>query len=211
MELVLRRRAIYTGLRPFFDDQELLSLIKIWQNDFSQKPKFALSVFVSRCCNTPQLKQDRAKILGAIFMAMDAPPSELLPDPFEDLKAADKSAILGFENDDKTTVFMTLLQQILMNFDEQEEKRIRRFLTDNLIEIETDNRRQKHMQHWLLEKTNTLDANYKTEDLQKLVHFTYVAMCEGVGPVKADQYLAQAVKETESFAQIHNFKLHDLL
>lgn len=211
MELVLRRRAIYTGLRPYFDDQELLSLIKIWQDDFSQKPKFALSVFVSRCCNTPALKQDRAKILGAIFMALDASPSELLPDPFEDLKVADKLSILGFENDSKTTVFMTLLQQILMHFDEQEEKKIRRFLIDHLNQINTDNRRLKHMQEWLLEKSITLAANYKIEDMQKLIHFTYVAMCEAVGPVKADQYLAQAVKETESFAEKHDFKLHDLL
>jgi hypothetical protein len=211
MELVLRRRAIYTGLRPYFDDQELLGLIKIWQDDFSQKPKFALSVFVSRCCNTPQLKQDRAKILGAIFMALDAPISELLPDPFEDLKAADTSSILGFENDAKTKVFMTFLQQIFMNFDDQEEKKIRRFLVDNLNKIDSDNRRLKHMQQWLLEKSITLAANYKIEDMQKLVHFTYIAMCEAVGPVKADQYLAQAVKETESSAQKHNFKLHDLL
>jgi hypothetical protein len=211
MELVLRRRAIYTGLRPYFDDQELLGLIKIWQDDFSQKPKFALSVYVSRCCNTPQLKQDRAKILGAIFMALDAPISELLPDPFEDLKAADTSSILGFENDDKTKVFMTLLQQIFMNFDDQEEKKIRRFLIENLNKIDCDNRRLKHMQQWLLEQSITLAANYKIEDMQKLVHFTYIAMCEAVGPVKADQYLAQAVKETESSAQKHNFKLHDLL
>jgi hypothetical protein len=211
MELVLRRRAIYTGLRPYFDDQELLSLIKIWQDDFSQKPKFALSVFVSRCCNTPQLKQDRAKILGSIFMAMDAQPSELLPDPFEDLKSTDKSSILVFENDGKTTVFMTLLQQIFMNFDEQDEKKIRRFLIDRLKKIDMDHRRLNHMQEWLLEKTITLAANYKIEDMQKLIHFTYVAMCEAVGPVKADQYLAQAVKEIESSAQKHHFKLHDLL
>lgn len=211
MELVLRRRAIYTGLRPYFDDQELLSLIKIWQDDFSQKPKFALSVFVSRCCNTPQLKQDRAKILGAIFMAMDAPPSELLSDPFEDLKATDNSSTLSFENDDKTTVFMTLLQQIFMHFDEQEEKKIRRFLIDNLNKIDADNRRLMHMQQWVIEKSTILAANYKIEDLQKLIHFTYVAMCEAVGPVKADQYLAQAVRKTESFAQKHHFKLHDLL
>jgi hypothetical protein len=211
MELVLRRRAIYTGLRPYFDDQELLSLIKVWEDDFSQKPKFALSVFVSRCCNTPQLKQDRAKILGAIFMALDAPTSELLPDPFEDLKSSDNTSNLAFENDGKTTVFMTLLQQIFMNFDEQEEKQIRRFLIDNLDKIDTDNRRIMHMQQWLFEKSMNLAANFKIEDMQKLVHFTYVAMCEVVGPIKADQYLAQAVKETESFAQKNNFRLHDLL
>ncbi len=211
MELVLRRRAIYTGLRPYFDDHELLSLIKVWQDDFSHKPKFALSVFVSRCCNTPELKENRAKILGSIFMAMDAPPSELLPDPLEDLKAADKASILGFENDNKTTVFINLLQQIFMNFDEAEEKKIRRILVDQLNQLDTDNRRLMHMQQWLLEKTTALAANYKIEDLQKLIHFTYVAMCEAAGPVKADQYLAQAAKETESYAQKLNFKLHDLL
>jgi hypothetical protein len=211
MELVLRRRAIYTGLRPFLDDNALLNAIKIWQADFSQKPKFALSVFVSRCCTTPQLKQQRAKILGSIFMAMDAPQSELLPDPLEHLKPVDKSLILGFENDHKTKVFITLLQQIFMHFNALEEKKIRQFLIDNLAKIDADNRHVVHMQEWLLEKAATLDANYDTGDMQKLIHFAYVAMCELFGPVKADQYLAQAVEDTENFAQKLNIKIHDLL
>jgi hypothetical protein len=135
----------------------------------------------------------------------------LLPDPLEHLKPVDKSLILGFENDHKTKVFITLLQQIFMHFNALEEKKIRQFLIDNLAKIDADNRHIVQMQEWLLEKAATLDANYDIGDMQKLIHFAYVAMCELFGPVKADQYLAQAVEDTENFAQKLNIKIHDLL
>ncbi len=56
MDLIHRRRAIYTGMRAYFDDHELYQAITLWQKDYSEKPKYALSVFVARCCSTPELK-----------------------------------------------------------------------------------------------------------------------------------------------------------
>jgi hypothetical protein len=38
-----------------------------------------------------------------------------------------------------------------------------------------------------------------------------MAMCELAGPVKADQFLGLAIKETEPLATEIGFRLHDLL
>jgi len=212
MELTLRRRAIYTGLRPYFDDESLLNAINLWQEEYSQKPKFALSVFIARCCDTAQLKIDRPKILGAIFMAMDLASDELLPDPLVELNANNVfQPGIKQAQDHKTKVFTTLLQQILLKFNKDDVKHIRKFLVDHLHEVKTDKVRLMYIREWLTSNTHTLDGTYDLDVLQQLINLGYVAMCQSVGPVKADQYLAQSIKETEPLSMELGFKLHDLL
>ena len=212
MELTLRRRAIYTGMRPYFDDHELLNAINIWQTEYSHKQKFALSVFVARCCNTPQLKQQRAMILGAIFMAMDSAPAKLLPDPFDELKVSGNLSLDTVHTQDhQTQVFKKLLEQVFMKFNEDDEKQIRNFLIEHLNQIKIDARRLMHIREWLASNTTTLAANYDLDIMQKLINLCYIAMCQFTGPVKADQYLAQAIKETEPLSLKLGFKLHELL
>lgn len=212
MDLDLRRRAIYSGMRPYFDDEELFNAIKLWQADYSHKPKYALSVFVSRCCNTPQLKLKRSSILGAIFMAMELPPEKLLPDPLEELKDNGVlSLAISHKQDNKTKVFMKLIEQVLLKFNDKDDRQIRNYLIEHLSQIKTDERRIMYIREWLSSNSATLAANYDLEILQKLINLCYIGMCQIAGPVKADQYLAQAIKETELLSQELEFKLHDLL
>jgi hypothetical protein len=212
MDTLLRRRAIYTGMRAYFDDVELLRAIRLWQQDYSLKPKFALSVFVARCCNTPELKAQRIKILAAIFIAMDMPENQLLPDPLVDISVADKATLLHDHRlDAKTSVFMQLLTHILLNFNELEARNIKQYLIANLHLIKTDQRRVMHLRDWFSGRTEALAANYDIVIMQKLINQCYVAMCNYAGPIKADQYLAAAIKETEPLSTSLKFRLHDLL
>lgn len=212
MDITLRRRAIYTGMRPFFDDHELYNAVMLWQNDYTEKPKFALSVFVARCCTRPELKEQRAKILASIFSAMDLPESQLLPDPLKDLKS--HGTLIPSEAhtpDGKTAVFAVLLNQLLVKFNEAHEANIRHFLLGHLSQLSIDERRVMHLREWLAGRVPVLGANYEVVVLQKLINLMYVAMCEYAGPVKADQYLFAAIKETESTAMQYQYKIHDLL
>ncbi len=219
MDLILRRRAVYTGMRPYFDDHELFNAITLWQTDYSEKPKFALSVFVARCCNRPELKAQRAKILASIFNAMDLPEAQLLPDAINDTKymsvgdplSVTPSLTTEHVQDNKTAIFMKLMAQILLKFNEDDDLNIRKFLGAHLNQIKTDERRVMHLREWLAGRTEMLGANYNVDIMQKMINLSYVAMCEYVGPVKADEYLAQAIKETEPLSLGLGFKLHDLL
>jgi hypothetical protein len=215
MELILRRRAIYTGMRPYFDDHELLAAVNLWQAEYAQKPKYALSVFVARCCSTPQLKAQRATILGSIFSALDFPENKLLGDPLEALKHSQEAAAAHQHvQDNKTQVFAALLMHILQKFNAPNQQLIRNYLISHLPKIKTDERRLMHLRVWLSHddlQAVALQANYGAEILQQLINLSYVAMCEYAGPVKADQFLSQAIKETEPLSTSLNFKLHDLL
>jgi hypothetical protein len=213
MDLIFRRRAIFTGMRPYFDDHTLLDAINLWQSEYSQKPKFALSVFVARCCNSEVLKSERAKILKAIFMALELSPDELLPDPFIALQ---QKKTLSSENAEaheayQTTVFIKLLQQLFAKFNKDDEKSIRSFVIKHLAELETDKMRLMYIRDWFTMSAETLEGQHDLDVLQKLVNLCYMAMCELAGPVKADQFLGLAIKETEPLATEIGFRLHDLL
>lgn len=212
MDLVQRRRAVYTGLRPFFNDIELSKVLELWERDFSQKPMFALNVFVARCCTTPELKEKRGELLRAVISAMDLPLSQLLPDPVKSLKSeAELKAEAEHQLDHPTHVFVKLLTAMLNKYDLATQGGIRNFVLENLDKLKSEPRSISRMRDWLSGQSTRLAANYTIEVLQKLVNMAYVATCEYVGPVKADQLLAQALREVEPEAKKYKINLRDFL
>lgn len=212
MDLVQRRRAVYTGLRPFFNDLEISKVLELWERDFSQKPMFALNVFIARCCTTPELKEKRGELLRAVIYAMDLPLNQLLPDPQKMLKTeADIKAESDHKLDNLTNVFVVLLTAMLAKYDLATQAGIRNFVIENLDKLKFEPRGAQRIREWLSGQSSNLAANYKIDVLQKLVNLTYVAMCEYVGPVKADQLLAQALKEAEPEAKKSKVNLRDFL
>jgi len=81
MDLVLKRRAIYTGLKPFLNAAEMAPALSMWETEFSSKPNYALANFVTRCCTTDALRRIRTQILSALIAALESPESLLLSDP----------------------------------------------------------------------------------------------------------------------------------
>jgi hypothetical protein len=212
MDVVQRRRAVYTGLRPFFNDVEISQVLELWERDFSQKPMFALNVFVARCCTTPELKEKRGELLRAVISAMDLPLNQLLPDPQKMLKTeADIKAESAHKLDNLTKIFVMLVAAMLARYDLATQAGIRNFMIENLDKLKFEPRGAQRMREWLSGQSSHLAANYKIDTLQKLVNLSYVAMCEYVGPVKADQLLAQALNEIEPEAKKHKVNLRDFL
>lgn len=212
MDLVQRRRAVYTGLRPFFNDLEISKVLELWERDFSQKPMFALNVFIARCCTTPELKAKRGELLRAVIYAMDLPPGQLLPDPVKSLKTeAEIRAESDHKLDNLTNTFVLLLAAMLAKYDLATQAGIRNFMIENIDKLKFEPRGAQRMRDWLSGQSSNLAADYKIDVLQKLVNLAYVAMCEYVGPVKADQLLAQALKEVEPEAKKSKINLRELL
>jgi hypothetical protein len=212
MNLVQRRRAIYTGLRPFLGDEDLRFALMLWESEFSNKPKFALNVFIARCCSTEALKEKRAEMLRAVIHAMDLPAEQLLPEPHDFLNPEGGVRMeAGHTLDDVTAVFVALLTAMLKKHDYSTQSGIRNFLVDNLQKLKLEARSEQRLRAWLSGQSTQLTANFSIGVLQKLVNLAYVVMCQYAGPVKADQFLAQALKEAEAEAQGRKVRLPDFL
>lgn len=212
MDLILRRRAIYTGLRPYFDDASLLEAIHLWQIKYSDKPKFAFAEFLSECCQDKALRAQRTNILSSIFKALDLPEHALLPDPFtiglDDL--ADQSPTEKI-CDDTTILFVHFLDNLLKSLSEKDALYVRIHILNQFPSLRLDELRKAYFRDWLNHKLPKLPVSYDLAAMRQLINFSYVAMCELMGPVKADQLLAQGIKASEELAMQMEIPLHDFL
>lgn len=216
MDIVFRRRAIYTGLKPYLSNTELLMAIQFWELEFAAKPTYAVNVFISRCCKTPELKAKRSEMLRSVVNAMELSPSELLPDPGSQLhldlsrieeRREERSSAL----DSKTAVFEMLITQFLSNLDTVASMRLKRSIADKLLQLKTKERRLGRMRDWLNDIVQKLETSFQQDFLQQVMNLAYVEMCAEVGAVKADVFLSNAIKATSQLSQDLHFKLHDLL
>lgn len=213
MDLKLRRRAIYTGMRPYFEDEALLDALKLWQEKYSNTPKFAFTEFLSVCCQTKELRQQRSSILSSIFKSMDLPEHQLLADPFDE---ANSEVVITtptnkHDVDNDTLVFMRFFEVLFNKVSDKEALTIRASIIKNTAKLSIDGRRKVVLQDWLDKKLERLEYGYELTVIRQIINFAYIAMCENFGPVKADQVLAQAIKETEAIASQHDVKLYDFL
>jgi len=79
------------------------------------------------------------------------------------------------------------------------------------VKLKLEARSEQRIRAWLSGQSTQLTANFSVDALQKLVNLAYIAMCQYVGPVKADQFLAQALKEVEAEAMSRKINLRDFL
>lgn len=210
VDIALRRRAILTGLRPFLDDDALLSAVALWAREYANQPPFALSGFVAKCCARAELKAQRGQILRAIIAAMELPPSQLLPDPGsqgEVLAAVADQARLN----DQTQMFSLLLSALIGLSDASMQSMIRSRLLQQLTKQKLEREPHQVMQDWLAGHAVSLTKNYDLKLLQALVNQAYIVMCEVLGPVKADQLLAAAISQTKAVGDTLHFNMYDFL
>ncbi|MFJ5445502.1 hypothetical protein ACIKP9_04605 [Methylobacillus methanolivorans] len=210
VDIALRRRAILTGLRPFLDDDALLSAVALWAREYANQPPFALSGFVAKCCARAEHLAQRGQMLRAIIAAMELPPSQLLPDPGsqgEILAAVAEQARLN----DQTQMFSLLLSALIGLSDASMQSMIRSRLLQQLTKQKLEREPHQVMQDWLAGHVVSLTKNYDLKLLQALVNQAYIVMCEVLGPVKADQLLANAIRQVDIQGAHLSFRVHDLL
>jgi hypothetical protein len=199
-------------MRPYFDDATLLEAIHLWQIKYSDKPKFAFTEFLSECCQDKALRSQRTMILSSIFKALDMPPRELLPDPFDidqeqliNLSPAEKIC------DDTTVVFVHFLDNLLKSLADKEALGVRIYILNQFPLLRLDELRKAFLRDWLDKKSTKLPVSFELPIMRQLINFAYVAICELMGPVKADHLLSQAIKSSEEMAKQMEIPMHDFL
>lgn len=213
MDLVLKRRAVYTGLKPFLSANEMAPALSLWETEFSSKPTYALASFVTRCCTTDELRRIRTQILSAIIAALESPESLLLSDPGSQVGRLTMSDADSYQVvlDAKNSIFIALSSRLWAAVDEITEKSIIDFILRNLSHLKLNSEHAGNLKDWFINRNAAFPCNFELATLQKLINLNYIALCEYYGPVKADRLLSQATHAVEPEAMQLQFNLHDLL
>ena len=210
MDLVLKRRIVYTGLRPFFDDEAILSMVTVWDEKYAAQPNFAFVNFLTEVCRRKEDRALRTDVLAALFQAMELPEKSLLPDPLVALKSVSLQAGVN-EVDAKTTVLFSLAHALMAKMDEAELKRVKDAVFLGINQLATDERRKHHLHYWLEHMDEPFPMTLDKANMRGLLNLVYVGMCDAIGPIKADQLLAKAIQDLTPIANKHQVNIVDFL
>ena len=202
MRLSLRRRAIYTGLAGHFSDEEVWPLLALLESKYAEQPPFALNEFLAEVVLRTERKLERARLYRELVGALTGPPSQLLPDPEEQLAAwrqGRNEAVRQVATPDSSaqTTFLALNQALLEQLDGAQQAALRRFAAGNLSGMGVSSELSTRLRIWLEQGGSDGIANLGLEQLRKLLNLLYIGLCEFLGPVRADRVLSQAVNRVE--------------
>ena len=188
-----RRRAIYTGLKPFFDDASLMQAVSHWENRYADQPSLALQRYVADICQNPALKDKRASILRSLLHAMAQDSDELLADPRGPEAATSNTA----ETASASVAYGMLMLAMMSQVDESLQHKLRIELFAALRQRQLPLAILEALQNWLGTRQPLKLNNAPPALLQKLLNQYYVLLCENLGPVRADNILARGVAQVQ--------------
>lgn len=202
MRLSLRRRAIYTGLAGHFSEEEVWPLLALWESKYADKPPFALNEFLAEVVLRTERKLERARLYRELVGALTGPPSQLLPDPEEQLQAwrqGRNEAVRSVAKPDAAAqkTFLSLSQALLEQLEVPQQQALRRFAAGNLGGMQVGAELATRLRIWLEQGTPEGIESLGLEQLRKLLNLLYIGLCEFLGPVRADRVLSQAVSRVE--------------
>tara|TARA_Y100001972_G_scaffold123077_1_gene169746 strand:- start:103 stop:732 length:630 start_codon:yes stop_codon:yes gene_type:complete len=206
-DIALRRRAIYTGLKPYMDEDALLDALMHWESHFANAPRFTLQRFVAELCKDADLRSRRADILLSLVQALSMPATSLLPDPLQHRHSTAPAANDLTEGSGFSALMLALFEvmpkdtQYHMRLDMLASLDVRKLPKSLLVAL----------QRWLGDKDTLQPVQCDPALLRTIVNRCYVVLCERVGPVEADRLLARAANMAQQNNPALNRAISQLL
>jgi hypothetical protein len=193
MPIAQKKLAIEGALSAYLSPDILAEAVRIWEEKYSVQPTFALQRFLNEFCHGNHvLRAQRSQILQSLLRALsgaDGRPLETSRFP-----AARKPA---FENVAVQCCTM-LIESLFDRAPGDMQVKMRLYMLDHLPAMRLPQGPHRALYAWLSQQYRVpTDIVVAPETLRHLVNLAYVALCEFIGPVKADKLLHDAVVFTE--------------
>lgn len=209
LSVVQKRQAVEEGLRPFLPNDYLQDILEFWELHYSHEPAFVLQRFLNEICTTAGLKAQRSQMLQSVLLALSARERENQPAIKKTklgkpvLRSADSLNIAPRVTDDQQAqvlmqCFTALSQRLFTTAPAQIDRSLRLYLMDTIPKLKVGSDCIHALRLWTgtdMEAPPTSVLNI--EEMQQVINLIYSALCEYIGPVKADRQLSMAVKFLE--------------
>ncbi len=212
-EMILRKRALYTGLQPFLRDTELMEALILWESRYTHQPKFSWRYFVAELVQSLDRRVEHKHLLVHLVATMNKPAEQLLPDPSAALAAyKTRRGTTAYANYTLAEVeaFRILVDKWLSLVQSSAAIDIGRFVLRNLHRLTINTDLKLQTLRWLEDENQHIRVpRVEIQDLRKIINLFYVGFCEYLGPTQADALLAQAVARLKNnggaaFAEVFN-------
>jgi hypothetical protein len=200
MKLEYKRRAIYTVLSEVISEQNLLDVMWHWQNIYSEKSQFEINHFLTDCKNIPEIASSRSWLYRKIIVLLVSEKNELLEDPWPLMLAYKKNIdelnnISSVSDENWSEIFTTVIHELFSKLHSDTQRSVSRYIIQNLSQLKLPQSLANSFHVWT-DKKSIIDTHEADRaQLKKLLNLAYIAICEFVGPIQADQFLSNAIKE----------------
>jgi hypothetical protein len=200
MRLEYKRRAIYTVLSEVISEQDLLDVMWHWQNIYSQKSKFELNHFLSDCKSTPEIASSRSGLYRKMIALLVSEQKDLLEDPWPLMLAYKKNKdnldnITSVAIESWSEIFTKVMHELFSRMSLDTQRSVSSYVIQHLSTLGLPQSLVYSFQLWT-HKKGIIDTHQADRaQLKKLLNLTYIAICEFIGPIQADQFLSNAIKE----------------
>lgn len=201
-EMIIRKRAIYTGLQPFLRDSELMEALILWESRYINEPKFSVRYFIGDLSKRLNRTADTKKLLLHLVATINKPAQELLPDPTDALEAYKRRRKVTPQHyyaAPEIEAFKALINKWLSLEKTAAAIDVSRFVMLNLDRLNIDPDLKVQTARWLADARKDINvSNVQLKDLRLIINLFYIGFCEYLGPNQADALLADAVTRLKS-------------
>ena len=198
----MKKMAIANALAPYLSQESLEEALIIWEHKYSHQPTFALQRFISEFCDNNVAGQ-RSKILQALFLALNNSSTSTVQQETEKV-----SSVL---TQGATACFEQLLSNILSVLNNDQEHKVRLLTAQQLDKLKLNGVIQRDLKAFFNQGYALPSSFYMdTKTMRRCLNLMYVALCDVLGPVKADSILHGAINLTEQQSS-GGFSVRELL
>lgn len=192
-----KRKAVEEALMPFIHGKTLANALVLWDEKYAHQPTFALQHYLRELCSDIEVAHMRSRMLQALVSAFSslqddrqsrAPASDPKPST-PPVARANSSPILA--------MFMALVENLIDTPGGDASTRIRLYVLENLEKIPLPTHERWAFQGWLNQMAPLTGTTPNINTMQQVINLAYVALCEYLGPIKADQILQNTVSQMQ--------------
>lgn len=203
MDLSTRRRAVFTVLSDYVQDDALWQALAQWEAGYSGQSQFELNKFLANCSYIDAIAKNRTAIYRQMIALLMAPENQRLkPDPIRELELYKKQGFtaqklsrtktLTLQDIQSKPAFSALTAELLDAVRSDTQQRLKRYLQDQMASLQLEQGVRMGVMLWLDERDKLPDMQIDLLTMRKLVNTLYIGLCESLGPVQADQILNAA-------------------
>lgn len=169
----------------------------LWENKYANEPKFAMRKFVADLGKRYGKTLAEAEVLSKLIRTMALPENKLLPDPSTEIDFYKKHFNIKskvIKRSSELMVFMQFMEELIKELPFDVHRTVKQFLVEGLHSVDISTSFRRELVFWLKGKTATVEMpSVDVHQMRLVINFTYVALCEYVGPMQADQILGEVV------------------
>jgi len=192
---VLQRRAIYTVLQEWLNEDQIVEALLVFEEHHKGKPSIAIHEYLTRISHLFEQKMDTKQIRRRLMEVLVRRSNDLAPDPMPMLhRARAKSASEAFDlqPSEEQLALHSLISALMRKASSGQRKQLHEQLATRLGKRFVNGSYDLLAQYLICDNPQYL-ARFDDTALQEFFTVIYVSCCEVLGPVMTDQWFGSAV------------------